>query len=83
MTRCRTSERLLSLIVAALILCVGGIARAQLRESLNRSSVGKKILDLNPRLLTDEVRKKLAAGQFQPIAAGLLESDRPELQFLP
>ena len=39
-----------------------------LRETLSQSRPGKTILSLNPRLLTDDVRKQLGQNNFYPIA---------------
>ena len=68
MIPCQKTRHLINSIVTVIILSFGLMAKAQLRETLSQSKPGQLILSLNPRLLTEDVRKKLASGQFQPIA---------------
>lgn len=66
---CQKTRHMLAVIVTMMATLFSSLTvQAQLREALTQSKPGQLILSLNPRLLTDDVRKKLAAGQFQPIA---------------
>jgi ATP-dependent Clp protease ATP-binding subunit ClpC len=69
---CQSIRHVMKPIVTVFVLSVclsfTGVAQAQFRETLNGTNAGKIILSVNPRLLTDEVRKKIANGKFQPIA---------------
>ena len=68
MIQCQKTRHLINSIVTVIIFSFGIVAQAQLRETLSQSKPGQLILSLNPRLLIEDVRKKLASGQFQPIA---------------
>ncbi len=68
MNLCRTIRQLLNTLVTIFVLFASGYAEAQLRETLSQSKAGQTLLSLNPRLLTDEVRKKIANNSLQPIA---------------
>jgi ATP-dependent Clp protease ATP-binding subunit ClpA len=68
MINCQINRHLLAAFVTVLITISSFVAQAQLRETLSQTKPGQTILSLNPRLLTDDVRKKLTQGSLQPIA---------------
>ncbi len=64
----QNNRHLINALVFSVVLSFAALSQAQLREAMSQSKAGQKLLEISPRLLTEEVRKKINTNSLQPIA---------------